>query len=36
VTVLESSGIAPGRLEQVREALAKERFDVVTLVQHQP
>ena len=33
VTVLESSGIAPVRLEQVREALAKERFDVVTLVQ---
>ena len=33
VTVLESSGIAPLRLEQVREALAKERFDVVTLVQ---
>ena len=33
VTILESSGIAPVRLEQVREALAKERFDVVTLVQ---
>ena len=33
VTVLESSGIAPVRLEQVREALSKERFDVVTLVQ---
>ena len=33
VTVLESSGIAPVRLEQVREALAKESFDVVTLVQ---
>ena len=33
VTVLESSGIAPVRLEQVREALAKEHFDVVTLVQ---
>ena len=33
VTVLESSGVAPVRLEQVREALAKERFDVVTLVQ---
>ena len=33
VTVLESSGSAPVRLEQVREALAKERFDVVTLVQ---
>jgi len=33
VTVLESSGIAPVRLEQAREALAKERFDVVTLVQ---
>ena len=33
VTVLESSGIAPVRLEQVQEALAKERFDVVTLVQ---
>ena len=33
VTVLESSGIAPVRLEQVREALDKERFDVVTLVQ---
>ncbi len=33
VTVLESSGIAPVRLEQVREALTKERFDVLTLVQ---
>jgi len=33
VTILESSGVAPVRLEQVREALAKERFDVVTLVQ---
>ena len=33
VTVLESSGIAPVHLEQVREALAKESFDVVTLVQ---
>ena len=33
VTVLESSGIAPVRLEQVREALTKEHFDVVTLVQ---
>ena len=33
VTVLESSGITPVRLEQVQEALAKERFDVVTLVQ---
>ena len=33
VTILESSGIAPVRLEQVREVLAKERFDVVTLVQ---
>ena len=33
VTVLESSGIAPVRLEQVREALAKKHFDVVTLVQ---
>ena len=33
VTILESSGIAPVRLEQAREALAKERFDVVTLVQ---
>ncbi len=33
VTVLESSGITPVRLEQVHEALAKERFDVVTLVQ---
>ncbi len=33
VTILESSGVAPVRLEQVREALAKESFDVVTLVQ---
>ena len=33
VTILESSGIAPVRLEQVREALAKKHFDVVTLVQ---
>jgi len=33
VTILESSGVSPVRLEQVREALAKERFDVVTLVQ---
>jgi len=33
VTILESYGVAPVRLEQVREALAKERFDVVTLVQ---
>ena len=33
VTILESSGVAPVRLEQVREALAKEHFDVVTLVQ---
>ena len=33
VTILESSGVAPVRLEKVREALAKESFDVVTLVQ---
>jgi len=33
VTILESSGVAPVRVEQVREALAKESFDVVTLVQ---
>ncbi len=33
VTILESSGVAPVRLDQVREALAKESFDVVTLVQ---
>ena len=33
VTILESSGVAPVRLEQVREALSKESFDVVTLVQ---
>ena len=33
VTKLESSGIVPIRMEQIREVLTKKNFDVVTLVQ---
>ena len=33
VTLLKSNGIQPVRVEQVREALSKQNFDVITLAQ---
>ena len=33
VTLLKSNGIQPVRVEQVREALSKQSFDVITLAQ---